>query len=151
MFRLPTTDSPVINRFHRLHEEKGFISEQDLQDLARQTGRPLADLHGLLSFFHSLRTRPPGKNRLAVCYGTPCYARGAEQVYQRLAAELDLDENGTATDGFITVEKVQCVGACSLAPVIVINNRLEGRVKAHQLPARLKRLRDETPKENEGP
>ena len=149
MCHLSTTDSPIINRFHRLHEEKGFISEQDLQDLAQQTGRPLADLHGLLSFFHSLRTSPPGKNRLAICYGTPCYARGAEQIYQRLAAELELDEDGTSTDGFITIEKVQCVGACSLAPVIVTNDQLEGRVKAHRLPALLNRLRDETLKKQE--
>lgn len=128
MRHLSTSDSPIINRFHRLHEEKGFISEQDLQDLAQQTDRPLADLHGLLSFFHSLRTRPPGKNRLALCYGTPCYARGAEQIYQRLAAELELDEDGTSMDGFISIEKVQCVGACSLAPVVMVNGHVYGNV-----------------------
>jgi len=141
MRHLSPSDSFILNQFHELIDEKQFVAEDDLQNLAKKTGRPLAELHGLLSFFDSLRTRKPGKNRVAICCGTPCYARGADQIYDRLASELILDEYGTSTDGFITLEKVQCVGACSLAPVISINGKLEGRVRPNRAASHLQELR----------
>jgi len=143
-------DSFIINRFHKVLDDKQYIGEEDLQRLANETGRPLAELHGLLSFFKSMRTRKPGRNRLAVCYGTPCYARGAEQIHQRLVSELELDEEGTSLDGFVTLEKVQCVGACSLAPVIRVNGQLEGKIKPNQASRRLSKLRDKDKTDSRG-
>ncbi len=135
-----TSTTFIINRFHEFLDKKQFIAEEDLILLANETGLPLAELHGLLSFFTSLRTRKPGKNRLSVCCGTPCYARGAETIYKRLASELELDEDGTSLDGLVTLEKVQCVGACSLAPVISINGKLAGNIKPRQAAMELHEL-----------
>ncbi len=143
MNKPPSNDTFVINRFHDLIDDKQYISTEDLEALAAETGKPVADLHGLLSFFTSLRTKKPGKNLLSVCCGTPCYARGAENIYNRLASELELDEDGTSLDGLVTLEKVQCVGACSLAPVISINGKLTGKIKPKQAADRLQELRDQ--------
>ncbi len=132
----------IINRFHELLDEKQFVAEEDLIKLAQESGKPLAELHGLLSFFTSIRTRKPGKNLLSVCCGTPCYARGADNIYNRLANELELDEDGTSLDGLVTLEKVQCVGACSLAPVISINGKLTGKIKPKQAAMELQDLID---------
>ena len=136
------TDKQIISRFHQFQDEKGYVSDDDLHELAIQTQRPLAELHGLLSFFDSVRTSPPGKNIVAVCYGTPCFAHGAETIYNRLTSGYELDEEGTSTDRFITLEKVQCVGACSLAPVISVNGKLEGNIKPQHMAARLEALKD---------
>ena len=139
---LPENERQLINILNQLQAKKGYISQEDLQNLSAETGQPEASLQGLVSFFNSLRTRPLGRNHLSVCYGTACYTRGAGLLYDRLAGELDLDADGTTADGFITVDKVQCVGACSLAPVLVCNGALEGKVKSNQMPAKLRALRE---------
>ena len=140
---LSESEQQMINLLNQVQEKNGYISQTDLRQLAALTGQPEAKLHGLVSFFDSFRTRPLGKNHLSVCYGTACYTRGANLLYDRLANELELDADGTSTDGWITLDKVQCVGACSLAPVISVNGKLEGKLKAHQMPSTLQKLRDD--------
>lgn len=142
MQQLPENERQVINILHRMQDEKGYLAQEDLGKLAMLLNRPEAELQGLASFFEHFRTRPLGRNHLSVCYGTACYARGANLVYDRLAGALDLDEYGTSPDGFITLDKVQCVGACSLAPVLIANGNLEGRIKSHQMPQKLKEMRE---------
>lgn len=131
----------LLNILNQLQEKKGYISKADLEDLAVLSGKPESLLHGLVSFFDAYRTRPLGRNHLSVCYGTACYACGANLIYDRLADSLELDEYGTSFDGFITLDKIQCVGACNLAAVIITNNKLEGKVKSSQMPEKLSELR----------
>jgi len=138
----PPIERQLINTICKIQERNGYIAEDDLQVLADESGQPESALHGLVSFFDHFRTRPLGRNHVSVCYGTACYARGANLVYERLAAELELDDGGNSPDGFITLDKVQCVGACSLAPLIINNGNLEGRIKPHQMPAKLEELRN---------
>lgn len=138
---LPEGERQIINMLNTIQHRNGFISEQDLQDISLELKKPLSELHGLVSFFHSLRTRPLGRNHISVCCGTACYARGAHQIFERLAGDQLLDEYGTSNDGFITIDKVQCVGACSLAPVINTNGTLEVRVKPNQMPSKIEELR----------
>jgi NADH:ubiquinone oxidoreductase subunit E len=139
---LPDNERQLVNILNQIQQQKGFISRDDLRDLAAQTGQPESSLQGLVSFFASFRTRPLGRNHISVCYGTACYTRGADRLYDRLTGEIDLDEDGTSADGFITIDKVQCVGACSRAPVLVCNGTLEGKAKAHHMPAKLRELRE---------
>ncbi len=146
MQALPENERQMVNVINQIQEQKGFISRDDLRDLAAQTGQPESSLEGLVSFFSSFRTRPVGRNRVSVCYGTACYTRGADRLHDRLTGELELDADGTSADGFITIDKVQCVGACSLAPVLVCNGTLEGKVKSHQMPAKLRELREDDAK-----
>ena len=82
---LPEIEQQLVNILSRLQETNGYISEGDLQDLARLTRKPESALHALVSFFDSFRTCPLGRNHLSVCYGTACYARGANLIYDRLA------------------------------------------------------------------
>lgn len=139
---MPEIEQQLVNILNELQDKNGYILQEDLHNLAELTGQPEAALHGMVSFFDSFRTCPLGRNHLSVCYGTACYARGANLIYDRLAADLELDGDGTSTDGFITLDKVQCVGACSLAPLISLNGKLEGKVKSRQMPSILKELRD---------
>ncbi|QEM67043.1 NAD(P)H-dependent oxidoreductase subunit E [Geobacter sp. FeAm09] len=138
---LPEIEQQLVNILNGLQEKNGHIPEEELRSLALLTRQPESALHALVGFFDSFRTCPLGRNHLSVCYGTACYARGADLVYDRLAGEVELDADGTSTDGFITLDKVQCVGACSLAPVIRVNGKLEGPVKSHRMSARLRELK----------
>lgn len=131
----------LLNILNRIQDINGYIGKKDLEELEILSGKPEAMLHALVSFFDAYRTRPPGRNRLCVCFGTACYACGADEIYDRLADGLELDEYGTSADGFVTLEKVQCVGACSQAPVIMANSKLAGKVKADHMPAKLNELR----------
>lgn len=132
----------IINILNLLQEKEGFIPQPLLAELAELAGVPESQLHGLVSFFNSFRTKPVGKHKICICYGTACYARGAPLIYDRMAAELQLEEGeDTSPDGFATVEKVYCVGACSRAPVIVVDGEIRGKIKSHQVPFLIQELR----------
>lgn len=142
--QFPEPGRQLINILNQVQEEQGFIPRSLLPELAARAGVPESQLHGLVSFFDSFRTKPSGKHRLSVCYGTACYARGAPLIYDRLADELKLDADGTSPDGSVTVEQVYCVGACSRAPVVVVDGQIKGRIKASQVPFLLQELRNKT-------
>lgn len=143
---LAGTDRQVVNVLNTIQEHYGYLPEQSLYDVSRQFGIPLANIYGLVSFFSGLRTRPVGRNQIAVCCGTACYARGSEKVFTRLKETMQLDADGTSEDGFVTISKVPCVGACSLAPVLSVNGVLEGKIKPLQVTARLEELqRNDSP------
>lgn len=140
--QLPETDKQLINILNQIQEEQGYIPHSKLTQLAEQAGVPEAQLHGLMSFFNSFRSHPAGKHKLSVCYGTACYAKGASLIYNRLADELKLEEfYDTSADGFMTVEHVYCIGACSQAPLVVADGQINGKVKSFQVPILLEELR----------
>ncbi len=139
---LAPDDTHILNELNRLQEEHGFIPESELVALAATHGVSEARLQGLVSFFSSFRTRPPGRHRLSVCCGTPCFAKGASIIIDRIHDELDLDEDGTSTDGLVTVEEVGCVGLCSQAPVVLRDGQIIERVKSYQVPKIIKEMRD---------
>ncbi len=132
----------VINILNQIQKDVGFIPRALLAEVASRAGLAESQLHGLVSFFSSYRTRPTGKHLISVCYGTACYARGAPLIYERLVEELQLDADGTSPDGLFTVEQVYCVGACSRAPVIVVDNQVMGKVKASEVPFLVRKLRN---------
>jgi NADH:ubiquinone oxidoreductase subunit E len=138
---LPENERQIINILNRVQEKEGFVPQPLLAELADLMDVPESQLHGLVSFFNSFRTRPAGKHRISVCYGTACYAKGAPLIYDRLADELKLDDDDTSPDGLVTVERVYCVGACSRAPVIVEDGQIKGKIKSHQVPFLIKELR----------
>lgn len=139
--KIPEGERQLINILNLIQEEVGFIPRSDLAELAALMRVPESQLHGLVSFFSSFRTRPCGKHKLCVCYGTACYARGAPLIYDRLAEELKLDADGTSPDGLVTVEQVYCVGACSHAPVVLENGQIRNKIKSYQVPFLLQELR----------
>ena len=140
--KLPENERLLINILNCVQEERGFIPQPLLTELAERTGVPESQIHSLVSFFNSFRTKSAGKHRICVCYGTACYARGAPLIYDRLADELELDDgDDTSPDGLVTVEKVYCVGACNQAPLIVEDGQIKGKIKSYQVPFLIKELR----------
>lgn len=132
----------IMNDLNRLQDEHGFIPEPALLELAERYAVSETQMQGLVSFFGSFRTKPPGRHRVAVCRGTACHARGASVVAARLGDELDLDADGTSTDGLVTVEQVGCVGLCSCAPVLMQDGTIIERAKSYQVPGIIQKFRD---------
>jgi len=135
-------DDFLINVLNRLQEEHGYIPADCVRELSQRLGIPESQIYGVITFFKALRTQPPGKHRINVCFGTACYARGAPLIYDRLVDELKLESGDTSPDGLVTVEKVYCIGACSQAPLMVVDGEIKGRLKSYQVPLILKELRD---------
>ena len=115
----------------------GYISEEAVFDISDGIGLPPAEVFGVLTFYAQFRQQPVGKHTCKVCRGTACHVRGAPAILTSMQDELGLDEStDTTRDGLFTLEEIACFGACSLAPVAVIDGTTYGRMT----PSRARKL-----------
>ena len=109
----------------------GYLSEESLAYIAKATGRTLAQVYGVATFFTQFRLEPIGEHLVRICHGTACHVGGAEDIDASVCGHLGLrEQGGTTQDMEFTVEKVVCVGACSLAPIIIVDGVAHGRLNA---------------------
>jgi NADH-quinone oxidoreductase subunit E len=109
----------------------GHLSEESLAYIAKATKRTLAQVYGVATFFTQFRLEPIGEHLVRICHGTACHVGGAEDIDASVCGHLGLSEQGGTTgDMEFTVEKVVCVGACSLAPIIIVDGVAHGRLNA---------------------
>jgi NADH-quinone oxidoreductase subunit E len=114
----------------------GYISEKAIDYISHVTGIPAADIYGVVTFYAQFRTKPLGKFVIKVCNGTACHVNGARTITDTINDELAIDYDETSDDGNFSLLSVACIGCCSLAPVIVINNETYGRLN----PAKLRKI-----------
>lgn len=126
--RYAGTGDQVIPLLQETQEEFGYLPEPEMEDIARHTGVPASRVYGVASFYAQFRFKPIGENRIMVCRGTACHVRGAQQILDELSKQLGIGEGETTPDGKYTLETVACVGCCALAPCIVINKDVHGRL-----------------------
>ena len=118
----------IIPLLQRVQEDEGFVSEQAIEQVARQTGSPASAVYGVATFYSQFRFGRPGKHMIRVCEGTACHVLGIATVLERLTEELGVRVGGTTADGLFTLESVRCLGCCSLAPTLMIDDETYGRV-----------------------
>lgn len=118
----------------------GFISPAMQQYIADELHVPVSQVHGVVSFYSFFTTTPRGKHTVKFCMGTACYVGGTPQLIEKAKQLLGIEPGQTTSDGNITLEVCRCVGACSQAPVIVVDDDVTGRVKPNKLPQTLKNL-----------
>ena len=135
--------SELIQALHRVQEELGYIPKEAQRAVAAALGVPLSQVHGVVTFYHFFRTEPVGRHTIRLCLGTACYVRGAARVLQALQEELGVDLGGTSADGLFTLEGVRCLGACGLAPVMMVDGEVYGRLTPGRARKILSRYRDE--------
>ena len=111
-----------------VQERVGYISPPMQAYIAQELGIPLSHLYGVLTFYSSFRTASIGKYQVSVCMGTACYVRGGPTLIEKLQQLLGVQLGETTEDGKYTLEICRCVGACSQAPVLMINEDILGRV-----------------------
>ena len=135
--------SELIQALHRVQEDLGYIPEEAQRTVAAALRVPLSQVHGVVTFYHFFRTEPVGRHIIRLCLGTACYVRGAARVLQALREELGVDLGGTSADGLFTLEGVRCLGACGLAPVMMVDGEVYGRLTPRRAREILSRYRDE--------
>ncbi|MCL1988934.1 MAG: NAD(P)H-dependent oxidoreductase subunit E [Firmicutes bacterium] len=125
---LPDKNGALIPALHKAQEAYGYLPKEVQLHIAKRLQIPAAKVYGVATFYSLFSLEKKGKYRINVCMGTACYVRSAEVVLKEFAKELKVDIKATTDDGLFTVDGVRCVGACGLAPVVMVNDKVFGRV-----------------------
>jgi NADH-quinone oxidoreductase E subunit len=121
-------DGGVIGALHEIQDEYGYISEATQKYLSKELNIPLSEVYGIITFYSRFSLMPKGKYNIQVCLGTACYVKGAENVLKEFKEKLKIKEGETTEDGKFSLESVRCIGACGLAPALVVNSEVYGKV-----------------------
>lgn len=121
-------ESDLILVLHRAQHLFGYLPEDVISHISEKINVPKAKIFGVLSFYSYFTTTPRGKNVVNVCMGTACFVRGAEAILRELESQLRIKNGETSIDGLFTLDSLRCVGACGLAPVVMVNDKVYGRV-----------------------
>ena len=124
----------LIMILHKTQEVFGYISREVAGHLAKITGVPLARIYGVITFYHYFKTTKPGKYKIAVCMGTACYLKGAQDLLEGVRNSLGITGDEVTSDGLFSVDAVRCIGCCGLAPVLTVNADTHGKLRKELLP-----------------
>jgi NADH-quinone oxidoreductase subunit E len=120
--------SALIPILQEVQEKLNYLPEEAVAEIAKYLRIPPSEVFGVLTFYAQFRTTPVGKNRICVCRGTACHVRGGARVLAAIQRHLGIKEGETTPDLKYTLETVACIGACALAPNMVINQDTYGRL-----------------------
>lgn len=116
---------PVLQKAQDLY---GYLPVEVLKSIADYFNKPYSEVFGVATFYAQFHLKPRGKNIIRVCMGTACHVRGGQKILEKISKELGVNPGETTEDGKFTLESVACIGACGLAPVIMINDDTHGRL-----------------------
>lgn len=118
----------VIPILQEIQKNFGYIPKEALERMAEVSNYSPSQIFGVATFYSQFRLKPVGRNIIKVCFGTACHVSGAEMIAEALCDELKIEIGGTTKDKKFTLETVACLGCCSLAPVIMINQTAYGNL-----------------------
>jgi NADH-quinone oxidoreductase subunit E len=127
---------------NELQNQVGYITETMQNYVAQKLRVPVGAVHGVVTFYSFFTTKPRGRHTIKFCMGTACYVGGMPQLIEKAKQMLTTDIGETTPDGGITLEVCRCVGACSQAPVIVVDDEVQGRVRPNKFPQLLRKCQD---------
>ncbi|HNW86142.1 MAG TPA: NADH-quinone oxidoreductase subunit NuoE [Candidatus Limiplasma sp.] len=119
----------------------GCVSMDVQEYIADALGTTLSDVYGVATFYSQFSLQPKGQYVIGVCMGTACYVRGAQKVLDRVQKELNAKVGETTPDSKFTIQATRCLGACGLAPVMMINDEVYGRLTEEEIPAILEKYK----------
>lgn len=119
---------PIIQILHEAQNIYGYLPLDVLKYVAGKLGVPQSEVYGVATFYHLFHLKPKGKYQIRVCLGTACYIRGGPTLVDVIKTELGIDIGGITEDGMFSVEAVRCIGACGLAPVMMVNDKVYHRL-----------------------
>jgi NADH-quinone oxidoreductase subunit E/NADP-reducing hydrogenase subunit HndA len=120
----------LIQILHRAQELFGYLRPDVVEYVAQTLRLPASQVYGVISFYSFFSTVPRGKYTIMACMGTACYVRGAEQVVQAFEKELNIQRGQTTPDGLFSLKCVRCLGACGMAPVVMIGEDVHSKLRA---------------------
>jgi len=137
---LKAIPAPLIPILHAVQEKIGFVPSESVPLIARELNLSIAEVHGVVSFYHYFRQDPGGRHTVHLCRAEACQAVGAGALEGHAKRTLEVDFHGTTRDGAIRLEPVYCLGNCALGPSVMIDHELHGRVS----PQRFDQLMQDT-------
>lgn len=121
---------PVLQKAQEIY---GYLPEEVQKIIAEQMDIPLEEVYGVVSFYSHFSLNPKGKYAISVCLGTACYVKGAQQILDRLSRKLGISPGEVTPDGKFSLDATRCLGACGLAPVMVVNGEVYGKLTPEKL------------------
>ncbi len=118
----------LIPILQKVQGELGYLPEEAISEIAHSLGLAPSDIYGVASFYSQFRFQRQGEHTIKVCQGTACHVRGAKRIMETVCNELGVRPGGTTEDYRFSVERVACFGSCALAPVVVVDNTVYGRM-----------------------
>ena len=119
----------LINILHTVQDRMGYLPKEILELIAMELGVSYTQVYGVVTFYSFFTMKPKGKHPISVCMGTACYVRGSEKVLDEFKRQLSIEVGETTVDGLFSLDSLRCVGACGLAPVVMVGTRVYGRLK----------------------
>ena len=122
---------PILQEAQEIY---GYLPAEVQKIIARETGVSQEEIYGIISFYAQFKLNPDGEVAIAVCLGTACYVKGAQELIDAIEADLGISNGSTSADGKFSLEATRCIGACGLAPVLTVNGEVYGRLTEHDIP-----------------
>jgi len=134
---------PLIQVLHRAQEIFGYLPKEVQFFVAKELNIPLSSVYGVVTFYNFFRTEPVAKHIINICMGTACHVKGAANVAEALSKELGIKIGETTEDKMFTLSTARCFGACGLAPVMMINDEVYGKLTPEKAVEIVKKYREE--------
>lgn len=128
----------LIPVLHEVQDIYGYLPKEILEFVSEQMDLPMTEIYGVATFYSFFSLEPKGEYVIRVCLGTACYIKGSQGILDQLCQELNVKVQGTTTDNRFTLDATRCLGACGLAPVITIGDKVYGRLSKNDIPKILK-------------
>ncbi len=135
-------ESSLVALLQDVQEAYGYLPEDVLREIARQKSVPLIDIYSVATFYKSFSLKPKGRNKITACTGTACHVRGCHRVVEEISHSLGIKPGETTADGLYSLETVNCVGACALAPLVLVNEESQGNMTPAKAAKLLQGLKD---------
>ena len=127
------TPGGLLPLLHAIQDDVGYIPEESYAYISKALNLSVAEVHGVVSFYHHFRTQPPGKHILHICRAESCQAMGSEHLEIHAKSKLGIDYHQTSRNGNITLEPIYCLGTCALSPAVMLDEKVYGRVSRSRL------------------
>jgi len=118
----------LLRKLKEAQHEFGYVSQEFMAKTAQSLGLPIGELYGITTFYAFLSTRPLGKYVIRICKSIPCYLQNAEMIIDSVAAEIGIRPGQTTADGKFSFQLTNCIGACDLAPAMLVNHEVHGHL-----------------------
>lgn len=121
--KYPQKEDSLIPILQNIQKSLSYISEESIKELSKYLNISTSKIYGVASFYNQFKFKAPGKYHIQICRGTACHVKGSKKLSDFIKEKLEINENETTNDKLFSLEVVACVGACSLAPVVVVNGK----------------------------
>ncbi|MBE3100765.1 MAG: NADH-quinone oxidoreductase subunit NuoE [Firmicutes bacterium] len=140
--QLKDREGPLMPIMHKAQELFGYLPIEVQSFIAEALDIPMSDIYGVATFYSQFTLQPKGKYYIGLCLGTACYVKGSQKILDELVKELGIKPGETTKDKKFTLEATRCLGACGLAPVLVVNDEVYGRLTAGDVKGIVNKYKD---------